>query len=69
MMQAAKEPFENNLDHIESMKNFANTYKNKRECSVREAGIKFCWSFICEGSFQEFTLQTQICKRNDHYFA
>ena len=37
MMQAVREPFENNLDHIESMKNFVNTYKNKRQCSVREA--------------------------------
>lgn len=36
MMQAVREPLEINLDHTESMKNFDNTYKNKRECSVRE---------------------------------
>ena len=37
MKQAAKEAFENNMHHHDTMKAIANAYLSNRECSVEEA--------------------------------
>ena len=37
MKQAAKEAFENNMHHHDTMKTIAKAYLSNRECSVQEA--------------------------------
>ena len=37
MKQAAKEAFENNMHHHDTMKTIAKAYRSSRECSVQEA--------------------------------
>ena len=66
MMQAAKETFENKLDHMETTKTLPTLTNTKGNAQYRRQCIIFCRSSISKASFQEFTLKTQICQRNDH---
>ena len=42
MSQALKEAFQDKLDNYQQMKSVAQTFVNKRECSIKNLCIKFC---------------------------
>ena len=65
MKQAAKEAFEKNMHHHDTMKTIAKAYLSNRECSVQEAVYHISPELKLGESFRLFILLTQTFQCRD----
>ena len=65
MKQAAKEAFENNMHHHDTLKTIAKAYLSNRECSVQEAVYVILTEFELQRIFPAVYLLTPIFQRKE----
>ena len=65
MKQEAKETFENNMHHHDTMKTIANAYLSNRVCLVQETVYHILPELVLSRTFLLYILLTQIFQRKE----